>query len=115
MFKFAKHLPSVLSITSGALISWVLSHPSSPAKKKIPQKSAKNIYFIPNLKVHRKTHYYHFHHWMYLGFIYVPLVIYNGEFKGKKVVEGFILGSILHGLSYGDRFKIKFTPEFTSI
>lgn len=94
MLTSIKHKPSLFGIISGILVSWIFSHPSSPAKKKLPQRSVKNIH-------------YHIHHWIYFGIIYYILFAFQGKFKGKKSVEGFILGLVIHGLSYKDRFVIK--------
>lgn len=107
MSKVFKHLLLISGIASGVLISWIFSHPSSPAKKKLPEKSIKNIHFFPNFKIHRKKHHYHIHHWMYFGLAYCILFAFRVNFKGKKAVEGFILGLVIHGLSYKDRLAIK--------
>lgn len=115
MSRFLKHIPSLLSILVGILTSLILSHPKSPAKKRIPTKSAKSVYLLPNLKVHRKTHYYHLHHWVYFGVVYLGIFAFRKTFKGKKVVEGFFLGLVLQGFSYSDRFKVKFEIPVASV
>lgn len=107
MSKAFKHLLLISGISSGVIISWIFSHPSSPAKKKLPERSIKNIHFFPNFKIHRKKNHYHIHHWMYFGVMYWLLIAFRGKFKGKKAVEGFILGLVIHGLSYKDRFIVK--------
>lgn len=106
-----KIFPNLFSILLGVSISWIFSHPKSPAKKKMPTKSAKNVHFFPNLKIHQEKHYYHIHHWMYFGIIYVMLFMFRKSFRGKKVAEGFILGLILQGLTYKDRFRVKIIPD----
>ncbi len=111
MSKCYKQFPSLFSVLVGILISWVLSHPSSPAKKRLPSKSARNVHYFPNLKIHRETHYYHIHHWMYFGALFLLIVSIRKRFRGDRIIEGFFLGLILQGLTYKDRFKVKFTPE----
>ena len=46
----------------------------------------------------------HLHHWIVMGIL---LIIYLHWFKGdNSLVIGFLIGGVIHGLSYSDRFKI---------
>jgi hypothetical protein len=94
-------------ITLGLVFSWFLSNPKSPARTKLPVKVEKNIILSPNVIIERRKRYYHLHHWMYAGTLYLLLRGVRKQFVGKRVTQGFLLGIILQGLTYADRFKVK--------
>jgi hypothetical protein len=96
-----------VGLLSGFLLSYTLSEPNLPIKSKFPEKSFKNIEITPNLEIKRKDGYYHIHHWLYFSFAYVALITYRGNFKGKKFINGLVLGLIVQGLSYRDRFQFR--------
>lgn len=104
---YSSDFEEISSITLGLVFSWYLSNPKSPGRKKLPVKIEKNVVLSPNVVIERKEHYYHLHHWMYAGGIYLMLLGVRKPFMGKRVTQGFLLGTILQGLSYADRFKVK--------
>ncbi|MCL5410516.1 MAG: hypothetical protein M1324_01525 [Patescibacteria group bacterium] len=85
---------------------WLISNPKSKVKRKMPQKNFKNFHFSPNIRIVRKNKSYHFHHWFILMVFYLPILIRKRHLLRYKFLHGFILGSILQGLSFKDRFKI---------
>src|SRR3989344_6736401 len=87
-------------VGAGFSFFWLISHPDSHVKKKIPQKNIKNFHFLPNLKFTRKDKVYHFHHWVIFLSFYLPLLLTRKKILGYKILHGFIIGSILQGLSF---------------
>lgn len=102
--------PDILKLAIGALagfsIGWILSHQKSNVKKKLPEKKIKSLQILPNIKLERKDKVYHFHHWMVLSSFYFPLLIKKGNFLKHKFLHGVVLGGIVQGLSFKDRFNI---------
>jgi len=104
---YPNDIKEISSITFGLVFSWVLSNPNSPARRKLPLKVERNVVLSPNVVIERKKKYYHVHHWMYAGTIYLALRGMGKPFVGKRVTQGFLLGVIIQGLTYADRFKVK--------
>ena len=96
-----------LGTSAGVFVSWLVSHPTSPAKSKIRPRSIRNVHYSPNLRIKKGNHHYHIHHWMYFGALFTALLGVRRLYRGNRVLEGFVLGLVLHGLTYKDRFKVK--------
>jgi hypothetical protein len=90
----------------GFLFFSLTSHHHSPVRKRLPEKSYKNLTILPSIKLVRRQHIIHFHHWM--NFLIISLLISRSNKRALKsrVLKGFFIGSILQGLLYKDRFKI---------
>ena len=97
-------LKVLIGATLGFSLSWLISHPRSRVRNKLPQKQVRSVYLLPNLKVVRKNNVYHIHHWLFLGF----LQLVTRRKVTSKLYHGMILGGILHGLSYKDRFRVRY-------
>lgn len=106
------HIKNTAKIALGGGIGfslfWLTSHPTkSPFRRKLPDKRIKNIGVLPEIKIYRKDKSYHLHHWMSLSTLYLFLMLTKKrKILRSKMVNGFLLGSILQGLSYKDRFKV---------
>lgn len=87
---------------------WLASHPThSPVRKKLPVKKIKNVHILPEIHVEAKGRKVHLHHWFNLSFLYAILFATRKKHKIlSKLTHGFLIGSILQGLSYKDRFKV---------
>lgn len=94
----------LVGATLGFSLSFLISHPRSRVRSKLPQKRMRSVYFLPNLRVVRKNNVYHIHHWLFLAFLQL---LTRGKVT-SKLYHGMILGGILHGLSYKDRFRIRY-------
>ena len=85
---------------------WMTSHPKSPINKKLPEKSIKNVSYSPNIHIVKEDKTYRLHHWTIFSFFYLPLIFTNKGFLKSKMMRGFMLGSIIQGLTYKDRFDL---------
>ena len=84
----------------------VSSHQKSPVYEKLPEKKLKNISYFPNVKIQKKDGHYHIHHWMIFSALYAPFILVRR--LRSKFLHGLIIGSIVQGLTYRDRFRIKY-------
>jgi len=94
----------VVGIVAGFAVFWAASHKNSPLHHKIPVKKIKNISLMPHIKISRKEKELHLHHWFNMGTIYLMLYWKKRNVLGNKLLNGFLVGSILQGLTYEDRF-----------
>ena len=85
---------------------WMTSHPKSPLNKKLPEKSIKNVSYLPNIHIKKEDKAYRLHHWTIFSFLYLPLIFIRKGFLKSKIMRGFMLGSIIQGLTYKDRFNL---------
>ena len=108
MSKMSKNLGIILGGSMGIATSWMFSAPKSPIKLKLPETEVKNVEILPNLKIRRRNHVYHVHHWVYISFFYASLFVFRKPFTGKRFIHGFVLGLIVQGLTYKDRFSLKY-------
>lgn len=82
------------------------SSPSSSLHKKLPEERIKNLEVFPYLKISRKDKVLHIHHWLYLSLLYTLLFLKKRGLLRSRIINGLLLGGILQGLSYKDRFHI---------
>lgn len=99
-------LKIALGASVGFTISWLISHPKSKLHKRFPEKRIKNISVFPYVKVHRKDKEYHLHHWLNYTSLYTFYLMKKRRLPKSKFFNGLILGTILQGLTYKDRFHI---------
>lgn len=97
-------------IISGFSFFVLTSHPGKSPVRKLPEKRVKNISYFPNIKAHGKTEYYHFHHWMIFSLLY-PLVFVKKKLRRSKLLHGIMIGGIVQGLTYKDRFQIRYNSS----
>lgn len=88
-------------------IFWLTSHPKSKIHHNLPQKKYKNLYILPNVKIVTDEKTYHVHHWATMGVLYWTLFIKKKKFS-SKFLHGIMLGSIIQGLTYKDRFQFTY-------
>lgn len=91
--------------TLGFMLFQLMSHPRSHMHKKIPTKKIKNIHVLPHIKIQTKEKHIHLHHWMNLGSLYLVSFALK-KLRKSHLYHGFMLGGILQGLRYKDRFHI---------
>lgn len=101
----------IIGAAAGFTIFWLASHNKSPVHNKLPQKTIKNISLFPNIKIVGKDKHIHFHHWFNIATVYAYLYWKKRHLLGNKILNGFLVGSILQGLSYEDRFSFIYKPE----
>ncbi len=100
--------------TVGFLVSYFISHPSHPKslRNKLPEKRIKNVQILPNIKITHKEKEYWLHHWASYASLYAWLLLSRKEsLKKRKMFHAFMLGTIMQGLTYKDRFKFIHTPK----
>jgi hypothetical protein len=100
-----------LGLAAGFVVFWLTSNDKSPLKAKFPEKKLKNIAFLPNIKIIKEDKHIHLHHWLNITSIYALLYWKKRQLLGNKLLNGFLIGSILQGLSYDDRFSFVYKPE----
>ncbi len=99
-------LKFAVAATAGFSFFWLTSHPKSSVHKKIKQRRV-NLYLLPHIKIETEDKEYHLHHWINLTSLYVLLCSARSrKLLGSKLLNGFIVGGILQGLCYKDRFDI---------
>jgi len=103
-------LKLILGGLFGFYLFWLASHPRSRVHRKIPEVRLKNVSLLPSIRYHKKDRIYHFHHWFLISIFYLPLV-YTKKLRRSHVFHGLLLGSILQGLSYKERFKFVYSKK----
>ena len=83
MSKMSKNLGIILGGSMGIATSWMFSAPKSPIKLKLPETEVKNVEILPNLKIRRRNHVYHVHHWVYRGFSTLHLLSLENRLPEK--------------------------------
>ena len=101
-------MEALISGVISFLVFHLTSHPKSKFSQKIPSKKIKRIQVSPSIAVEAKNRVFHFHHWM----IFTPLYFYSQHagtsWLNSSLVHGFLLGAIIQGLLYADRFRFVF-------
>ena len=103
-------LTFAISVCVGYLFFSYLSPPlylSGKQKKRLPKISIGNLDILPNFRLHIGDKTYWFHHWFMLSIVIAVPVIIGEGFLFPMVVEGLLVGGILQGLRYPDRFKFR--------
>ena len=88
-------------------IFWLTSHPKSKVHKTLPKKKYKNFHILPNVKIVTDEKTYHLHHWATMSVLYWTLFLKKKKFR-SKFLHGIMLGSIVQGLTYKDRFSFSY-------
>ena len=82
------------------------SHQESPVYKKLPERKLRNVSYFPNIRIQKDSGHYHIHHWMIFSALYAPFILVRR--LRSKFLHGLIIGSIAQGLTYKDRFRVKY-------
>ena len=111
MLKEVFILKSMFGILFGIFIGFLLftltTHPGSRINKKLPEKKIKNFQIFPRVNISARNRVFHFHHWIIL----TPFYLFLQNFLHSDILHGIILGGIVQGLMFKDRFKIIFKRE----
>ena len=90
----------------GGIISFIIltlfTHPKSRINKKLPEKKYKNVQLFPRINFSAKNRVFHFHHWIFL----TPVLLFLHNITHSDILNGAVLGGIIQGLLFKDRFKI---------
>jgi hypothetical protein len=70
---------------------------------------------LPNFRVHIGSKTYHFHHWFIFALIILIPIILAENYSYPIMLKGLLIGGILNGLRYQNRFKFRYprVPKFT--
>ena len=95
----------ILGAFVGYAFSHHISHPNGRVRKHVPLVRLRNVQLTPNLLIATKNGTWHIHHWAYLPTLYIPLIATLKPLLQRHWLHGFMLGAIIHGLTFGDRFR----------
>jgi len=82
-------------------------HLSGKQKKRLPKLSIWRVDILPNFRIHVGSKTYWIHHWFWLSIIVAVPIIIREDFQFPMVVEGLLVGGIIQGLRYPDRFSFR--------
>ena len=99
-------LTFIISVIVGYFFFLYLSHPKRK-KHKLPKISFWRFDILPNLRLHIGKKTYWVHHWLYLSIIVAIPIILREDFQFPMIVNGLLVGGIIQGLFYSDRFKFR--------
>ena len=99
-------------VVSGFSFFLLVSHPGKSPIRKLPEKKLRNVSYFPNIKIQKDSGHYHIHHWMIFSVLYAPFILIKR--LRSKFLHGIIIGSIFQGLTYKDRFQMKYHSDSTS-
>lgn len=106
-----QQLYSARNFFAGAGMGFVFflltSHPNSQLHKRIPKKSIKSLRYSPHIVVTKNKTDYHFHHWGIMTTLYAMMLILKRMRPGWTFIEGILIGSIVQGLVFPDRFRFR--------
>ena len=100
-------LKTLLGVGVGFLLFWVTSNPKSPVHKKLPPRKIKNVHLLPHVKIVRRDTAYHLHHWFNMTSLYIGYMVLKRRMIRSKLLNGFIVGSIMQGLIFPDSFRFR--------
>ena len=104
----------VISAILGYFSFYYLSHPERK-KHRVPKIGVWNIEFLPNFRLHIGSKTYHLHHWFLFALIILLPILLREDFSYPMVFKGVLVGGILQGLTYPNKFKFRYprVPKFT--
>lgn len=98
-----------VKIFTGAAVGfsffWLTSNPRSAVHKRLPLKKVRNFHYLPHIKIVRRDTTYRLHHWSTMTGIYFISLLTRKGLVRSKVFHGFMVGSIVQGLLFTDRFS----------
>src|SRR5437868_248068 len=101
------HMLWTAAASAGFSLFLITSHPKSKVHDKIKPRKIKNVYLLPHIKVEFHDREYHLHHWINLSSLL--LLLYSARRRrllGSRILRAFVMGGIVQGLCYKDRFTI---------
>ena len=104
----------ILSAVIGYVFFLYLTHPEKK-KNRVPKIGFRNIELMPNFRVHIGNKTYHFHHWLLFALLILIPVIFRDSSRYPLIFKGVLIGGILQGLRYPNKFKFRYprVPKFT--
>ena len=103
-------MPGIFTFLISAVVGYFfflyVSHPKKK-KDKLPKISFWRIDILPNVRFHIGKKTYWVHHWLYLSLVIAIPVIIGEGFIFPLVAYGLLVGGIIQGLTYSDRFKFR--------
>lgn len=102
-------METLLSFAVSFFLFHLATHPKSKFNKKLPSKKISSRFQIfPRISFEAKNRVFHVHHWMLFTPAYFLLPSVNHGLSLAPIIQGFLLGGIVQGLMYADRFRIIF-------
>ena len=102
-------METILSFAISFLLFHLVTHPKSKLNKKLPSKKITGrVQIFPRISIEAKNRVFHVHHWMLFTPAYFLLPQVNHGLGLNPLIQGFLLGGIIQGLLYADRFRIIF-------
>lgn len=93
--------------SAGFIIFMLATHPGSKVNKRLPDTKFKNLQVFPRLSLSARNRVFHVHHWMFL----TPILILIQNLSQSNILHGFVIGGIVQGLLYKDRFNFVFRHD----
>lgn len=94
----------------GGIVSFIavtiFFHPKSKVNKKLPEKRIKNFQIAPRVNFSVRNKVIHIHHWFYL----IPVFVFVNNLNWD-IARGVVLGGIVQGLFFKDRFKFIYKKD----
>jgi hypothetical protein len=63
---------------------------------------------VKSIRIRVKEYVLHVHHWLYAS---VALVVLPSDLGHKTLIEAFLVGIIIQGLTYSDFYKVVYKPS----
>jgi hypothetical protein len=110
---FDSYWTLLFSVPVGYFFFLYISHPDKK-KHKIPKIGIWNIEILPNFRIHIGSKTYHFHHWFVFALIILIPLLLAENFSYPIILKGLLIGGILQGLRYPNKFKFRYprVPKF---
>jgi hypothetical protein len=90
-------------------------HPSGKIGKKLPEIKYKRVEISPSIKLHFMGRTIWLHHWLNLSIILIISIFVTNGFLDYTVTKGFLVGSIIQGLTFPDASKVIFKASLESV
>jgi len=87
---------SIISLVLSAIVGYLIAEYIGGAEEGGPAK-------IKSIRIKVKDYVLHVHHWLYAS---VALVVMPSDIGHKTVIEAFLVGVIVQGLTYKDFYKV---------
>ena len=76
-------------------------------RNRLPRIQFKNIEILPSFRIHLGSRTFHFHHWLLLSVGTIAALAMFENLGHHIVLNGAVVGGIIQGLRYPDRFQFK--------
>ena len=104
-----------MELIVGSLVSFSVlhytTHPRSRVNKRIPSLKLFNFQVAPRINLAFKQRVIHLHHWLLLSPLFAFSQTGDHGLMSAGVIKGVLIGGIIQGLMYRDRFKFIFKHQ----